>query len=284
VEAKNPLEGMRDRKVKRERMIEQGCDLRQSICSVADRAIQRYARGILTVEVLTEQMMQEWEARSIEESKLSQALLTRIAQRICSRELYVAWRSPEQELRNFAFDNIKRYLENSLRQVQYAKPLGLHANVLEDVLQQTLSNLCLALNRNPPAGPNDPAAFLKWMQTILIREAYSFSQKAQSEPCVSLDVQPEAFFDQLVNEHNGDPQEQVLQLELQQTLKNAILSLRNPRYRLVLVCTYLAGMDESELANCLQVQVQEVYLWRHRALKALRSKPEVMQALRPWLQ
>jgi RNA polymerase sigma factor (sigma-70 family) len=284
VEAKNPLEGMRDRKVKRERMIEQGCDLRQSICSVADRAIQRYARGILTVEELTEQMMQEWEARSIEESKLSQALLTRIAQRICSRELYVAWRSPEQELRNLAFDNIKRYLENSLRQVQYAKPLGLSANVLEDVLQQTLSNLCLALNRNPPAGPSDPAAFLKWMQTILIREAYSFSQKAQSEPCVSLDVQPEAFFDQLVNEHNGDPQEQVLQMELQQTLKNAILSLRNPRYRLVLVCTYLAGMDESELASCLQVQVQEVYLWRHRALKALRSKPEVMQALRPWLQ
>ena len=265
-------------------MVEQGCDLGQSICGVADRAIQRYARGILTVEVLTEQMRQDWEARGIGEDKLSQALLTRIAQRICSRELYAAWRSPDQELRNLAFGNIRRYLENSLRQVLYAKPLELHANVLEDVLQQTLSSLCLALNRNPPGGPSDPAAFLKWMQTILIREAYSFSLKAQGEPCISLDVQPEAFFDQLVNEHNGDPQEQVLQMELQQTLKNAILSLRNPRYRLVLICTYLAGMDESELANYLQVQVQEVYLWRHRALKALRSKTEVMQALQPWLQ
>ncbi len=264
-------------------MIEQGCNLEQSISSLADRAIQRYARGILTVEGLTERIVQEWETRSIGEDKPSQAVLTRIAQRICSRELYVAWRSPEQELRNLAFDNIRRYLENSLHQLQYAKVLELHANSLEDVLQQTIINLCLALSRNPPAGPNDPASFLKWTQTILIREAYSFLHKTRSEPHVSLDVQPETFCEQLVSGHDVDPQEQVLLRELQQTLKNAILSLRNPRYRLVLICTYLAGMEESELANYLQVQVQDVYLWRHRALKALRSKPEVMQALRPWL-
>lgn len=265
-------------------MIERDCDMEQSIRKVAYRAIQLYTQGILTVEVLAERVMQEWKVRHMEEDKPMHALLTRMAQRVCSRELYVACCSPEQERRNLAFDNLRRYLENSLRRTFYAKALELHTNLVEDILHQTLSNLCLALSRDPPAGPGDPAAFLKWTQTILIRDAYSFFKKAQSEACVSLDAQPGYFVEQLIDEHNQDPQEQALQQELQQVLKNAILSLKNPRYRQVLIYTYLAGMDESELAYILHVQVQDVYLWRHRALKALRSKPEVMQALRPWLR
>jgi RNA polymerase sigma factor (sigma-70 family) len=228
-------------------------------------------------------MKQEWEERRIGDDMPSQELLVRMAQRICSRELCAAWCSPEQERRDRAFENLRRYLGNSLRQMSFTKALELHPDEMEDVLQQTLSNLLLALNRNPPAGPSDPAAFLKWTQTILIRTVYACLQKARSEPCLSLEAQPQTFVEQLVDSRNEDPQVQVLQRELQHTLKNAILSLRNPRYRQVLICTYLAGMDESELACLLQVQVQDVYLWRHRAIKALRSRPEVMQALRPWL-
>ncbi len=265
-------------------MFEQGDDLEHRICNAATRAIQRYAQGILSVEVLAERIMQEWEARRIGDDKPSQELLARMAQRICSLELYAAWCSPEQELCDLAFENLGRYLENSLRQISFAKRLELHPNEMEDVLQQTLSKLFLALNRNPAAGPDDPATFLKWTQTILIRNAYAHLQKARSEPRLSLEAQPETFIEQLIDRRNEDPQEQVLQRELQDALKNAILSLRNPRYRQVLICTYLAGMDESELACHLQVQVQDVYLWRHRAIKALRSRPEVMQALRPWLR
>jgi RNA polymerase sigma factor (sigma-70 family) len=265
-------------------MIEQGGDLEQSICRAADQAVQRYVRGILTVEELKERLVQEWEGRRDGEDKSSQALLIRMAQRICSRELHTAWRSPEPERRNLAFGNLRRYLESLLRQKYYVKALELHANLVEDVLHQTMSNLCIALNRNPPAGPDDPAAFLKWAQTILIRDAYAFLQKAHGEACVSLDAQLETFVEQFVDKQNIDPQELVLEGELHQAVKNAILSLRNPRYQQVLIGTYLAGMDESELASHLQVQVQDVYLWRHRAIKALRSRPEVMQALRPWLQ
>jgi RNA polymerase sigma factor (sigma-70 family) len=271
------IQEMRNRKMKRASMIEQGSDQEQSIYDAAHRAVQLYARGILTVEVLVWRMVQEWEERRIGDDEPSQELLVRIAQRICSRELYVAWCSTEKERRNLAFDNLRCYLENSLRRMSIA-------NVDEDVLQETLSNLCLALNRNPPAGPNDPAAFLKWAQTILIRNACACMQKARGEPCLSLETQTESFIEQLIDRHNVDPQDQMLQRELQLTLKNAILSLRNPRYRQVLIYTYLAGMDESELACHLQVQVQDVYLWRHRALKALRGRPEVMQALRPWLR
>ena len=69
---------------------------------------------------------------------------------------------------------------------------------------------------------------------------------------------------------------------LQQALKDAILSLRNPHYRQVLLYTFLGGMDERDLAACLHVQVQEVYMWRCRALKAIRNNPEVMRALQAW--
>lgn len=265
-------------------MIEQGDDLERSICHAAARGVQCYAQGILSAEVLAERVMQEWEARRIADDTPSQELLMRMAQRICSCELYVAWCSPEKERRERAFENLKRFLENSLRRLSFAKGLKLRIDEMEEILQQTLSHLFLVLNRNPPAGPNDPAAFLKWTQTILIRNAYAYLQKARSESHLSLEAQPETLAEQLIDERNEDPREQVLQGELQRALKNAILSLRNPRYRLVLLCTYLAGMDERELAYYLQVQVQDVYLWRHRAIKALRSRPEVMQALRPWLR
>jgi RNA polymerase sigma factor (sigma-70 family) len=265
-------------------MFEQGDDLEQRICNAANRAIQRYAQGILSVEVLAGRMMQEWEERRSGDDVPSQELLTRLAQRICSRELYAAWCSPEQEHRDRAFENLRRYLGSSLRQISFAKALELCPSQIEDVVQHTLSALVLALNRNPPAGPGDPAAFLKWTQTILIRTVYACLQKARSEPCLSLEAQPQNFVEQLIDNRNEDPQEQLLQKELQHTLKNAILSLRNPRYRQVLICTYLVGMDESELASYMQVEVQDVYLWRHRAIKALRSRPEVMQALRPWLR
>ncbi len=264
-------------------MFEQGDDLEQHICNVASRAIQRYAQGILSVEVLAGRMMQEWVTRRAGDDDPSRELLMRIAQRICSRELYAAWCSTEHERCERAFENLRRYLESSLRQIAFAKALELRPSQIEDVVQHTLTALVLALHRNPPAGPSDPAAFLKWTQTILIRTLYASLQKALSEPCQSLEAQPQAFVEQLIDNRNEDPQEQVLQRELQQILKNAILSLRNPRYRLVLICTYLAGMDESELARYMQVEVQDVYLWRHRAIKALRSRPEVMQALRPWL-
>ncbi len=265
-------------------MSEQGDDLECSICHAATRGVQCYAQGILSVEVLAERIMREWEERRTGDDVPTQELLMRMAQRICSRELYVAWCSPEQERRDRAFENLKRYLGNSLQHLSYAKGLKLHLNEMEDVLQQTLSNLFLILNRNPAAGPNDPATFLKWTQTILIRNTYGYLQKARSESRLSLEAQPETVIEPLIDRHNADPQEQVLQKELQDALKNAILSLRNPRYRQVLIYTYLAGMDESELACHLQVQVQDVYLWRHRAIKALRSRPEVMQALRPWLR
>src|SRR3989440_3045490 len=263
-------------------MIERSGDLWLQIRHVAVQSIQGYAQGILTVEELAEEILQEWKSRNIADEQPSHSLLIRIAQRICSRALCMAWRSSQPDLRNRAFDNLRCYLERSLRNSGYAATLQKYENAIEDVLHQTLEELHLALTRNPLAGPDDPATFLKWAQTVAIRHAHVFAQKCKSERCDSLDVLQETLVEQIVDEHADDPQECVISQELQQALKDAILSLRNPRYRDVLLCSYLGDMDESDVASSLNVQVQEVYLWRHRALKALRKNPDVMRALQSW--
>ncbi len=265
-------------------MIETGSDLSSDIKSVVRSKVHAYARGIVSEEWLEEQILRDWEGRRSGEDFPSRSVLIRIAQRICSQKLYEAWRSPDKNLSELAFENLRRYLEFSLSHSCYAQQLSQLAYANDDVLNQALAELHQILLRATPGGPDDPAAFLKWTQTIVLRQAYAFLQKNQHEQHVSLDDQPEGFTEQFVDSNNADPQEQVVQKELQEALKNAILSLKNPRYRDVLLCTYLAGIDECELASRLGVQVQDVYMWRHRALKALRSKPEVMQALWPWLR
>lgn len=265
-------------------MIERSSNLEYQIYDVAEQAISRYAKGLLTVDTLAAQILRELEVECDGEEKPSRALLTRIAQRLCSRELYTSWRSSESERRNCAFANLRHYLACSLQHTPYAKILEQYANASEDVVHQTLADLHNSLSRNPCFGPDDPAAFLKWTQTILIRHAYAFLQRSKREPSVSLEAQLESLHDSVPDKKNDDPQDYVLHQELQQALKSAILSLSNLRYQEVLIYTYLVGMDESELAERWGVQVQTIYMWRYRALKALRSKPEVVEALQLWLR
>lgn len=255
-------------------------DLWARVYDVAEGAIQRYAQGILTAGSLTESVIRELQERRIEEWQLSHTLLVRLAQRICSSELYNAWHSSNSDVRNRAFDNLRRYLEHSLRHTCYAMSLQEYAHAVEDVLHQTLEMLHRMLTNDAYAGPDDPAAFLKWTQVILIRNAHIFLEKCRKEACLSLDAQPEPFAEQFVDKRNSDPLEYVLSRELQQKIGEAILAMRNPRYRQVLIYTYLVGLDECELARHLHVGVQDIYLWRHRALKTLRNNQEVMSVLR----
>ena len=57
--------------------------------------------------------------------------------------------------------------------------------------------------------------------------------------------------------------------ELHEALGKAILSMRNPNYRSVLAYTYMAGVDEEELAQRLHVATQDIYMWRYRALRSI---------------
>ncbi|HEV7237596.1 MAG TPA: sigma-70 family RNA polymerase sigma factor, partial [Ktedonobacteraceae bacterium] len=193
--------------------------------------------------------------------------------------------SPHEETRNCAFENLYRYLAQCLQCSPYASWLTRSEGAAEDVLQMALIIVQNACMQHPPAGPDDPAAFLKWTMTILIRQAYTFVKKIGEEPATSLEAQFDVFnTERLQDARNYDPDTHFDLQELQLALKNAILSLSNKRYRQVLSGTYLAGLEERELATLLGVQVQDVYLWRCRALKALRSNRKVVEALRLWLR
>ncbi|HLQ30039.1 MAG TPA: sigma-70 family RNA polymerase sigma factor [Ktedonobacteraceae bacterium] len=264
-------------------MIERSGDLWSQLTSVATHSIQGYAQGILTVDVLREQILLEWREIREGDDQPSQRVLSRIALRICSRALCAAWRSSQPDMRNCAFDNLRRYMERLLRHSSYAPSLLRYANAAEDVVQQTLEELYHTLMRNPSAGPNDPAAFLMWARTVIIRHAHVFVQKHQYDSCDSFEARQEELSEQLVDKHTcHNPLQLFTDKELQEALKDAILSLRNLRHQQVLLYTYLGGIDESELARHLNVPVQKVYMWRHRALNALRSEPEVMQKLQAW--
>jgi len=263
-------------------MDEMSDELHARIRVVAAKAVRNYARGILTIDELAEQIFQEYQRLCHGSELPSHRVLTRIAQRVCSRALYVAWKSPQSEVRNYAFDNLRHYLNLLLRNSGYAAKLQQYAFADEDVLHQTLEELYMAVIRNPLAGPDDPGAFLKWAQVALIRHAREYIQKSSENRSESLDARQETFVEQFVDEYNTDPQKNVLHQELHQALKDAILLIRNPRYRMVLLYTYLAEIDEHDLARDLQVDVQDIYMWRYRALQALRKNKDILLTLKMW--
>jgi DNA-directed RNA polymerase specialized sigma24 family protein len=267
-------------------MSELNDDIRLRCRDVAEKAVPLYVQDLLTVDSLAWKVLDEWQERRIGDDQPSHSVLMRIARRICSRELCIAWRSPDREVRNCAFNNLRCYLECSLRYSRYPAWLQPQTAILEDILHQTLETLHHELVRGDSyeqAGPDDPASFLKWAQTILFRQAQVFLQKSKRDACVSLDTPLEPLADCYVD-ISSDPMEYVLLQELQQTLGTVILSMHNPRYRQVLIYSYIVGLDEHELASYMHVSVQEIYLWRHRALKALRAKPEIMEVLRSLLE
>ena len=247
--------------------------------AIAERAIQQYAHGLLTTETLVIQLLNEVHTKHIEEINHSRLMLTRFAQRICSRVLYDAWRSTENERRNLAFSNLRRFLKWSLLHSSYAWQLQTYTHAIEDVLHSTLEILTVLATQKNAGGPDDPSAFLKWTQTILIRQAHAYLERVKHDASISLDEQVELFAEQFIDPRNSDPLDEILLQEAQQTLVEALLSLRNPRYRQVLLGTYLMDLDEREVAQQLGVETQDVYLWKHRALKALRQHPQILQLL-----
>ena len=259
-------------------------DLEHCVRSAAEVAIRRCAQGLLTVEMLSTLTRKEWETLPYAEEQSCQRLLNRIALRHCSRTLYSACCSPDAETRNCAFENLYCYLAHALQRSKFAPALIQCEGAASDVLQQALGIVQSACASHPPTGPDDPAAFLKWTMTILFRKAYAFVINTVQEPAVSLDALYEAYAEKLEAQQENDPEAHFDAQELRQMLQRAILSLSNERYRQVLYGTYLAGMDERELATLLGAQLQDIYLWRYRALKALRGKREVVEALRLWLR
>jgi RNA polymerase sigma factor (sigma-70 family) len=226
-----------------------------------------------------QQELAEEESQVHEAVLRSSKLLKRIAQRLCSRILWEAWQSTDERRRNYTFDNMRCYLKESLLRSAYARRLQIQANAVEDVLNQTMEILYALAIKKPYAGPDDPTTFLKWTQTILVRQAHAFLERSERDTSISLEQHVEHFAEQFVDTHNGNPLDVVLHQEIRAILVKALLSLRNPKYRRVLLATYILNLDDSTIAQQLEASVHEVHLWRHRALKALRKQTEIIELL-----
>jgi RNA polymerase sigma factor (sigma-70 family) len=254
--------------------------------NIAEKTIHQYARGLLEVDELTRRIISEWNSVQRGGDQPPQRTLVRIAQRNCSRQLWSAWRSDDVELHNLAFENLRRYLNTSLSRMQVARSLQ-PAHAAEDVLHQTLEILHQKSRQGKESGPGDPASFLKWTQTILVRQVYS-SYRAKDQPgeTLSLENSSEEFLDEHPSEADAeqDPVRYVLRRELHDEVIEAIFSLRSPRYREVLICSFLVGMTDRELARYMNIDVKDVHQLRHRALRALRRKKELMESLRSLLE
>src|SRR5436305_2448289 len=246
---------------------------------VAQKAVQTYVQGILKVDTLSIRIRKEWEQICEEDEHPSFPVLKRIAQRICSHELYEACRSTDSEICNIAFGNLCVYLEHILRNLRCAESLRTYTGAMDDVLQQTMETLQRKLCGAECTELRDPASFLKWTQIILIRQASASLQSYKRDREFSLDALPAAVTEEWIDTTVRDPAERLVALELRQTLLKIIFAMRNPRYRQVLLYS-IAGLDEQEVAKRLHVSLQDIYLWRHRALKTLRTKPEVIKILR----
>jgi RNA polymerase sigma factor (sigma-70 family) len=149
-----------------------------------------------------------------------------------------------------------------------------------EVLQQTLVEIWESLHRG--AGPAEPAAFLKWSRVILFRQAGHFLDRSRSTLSLSLEAQPEGELEALLDAHQPDPLEVFLEEERQQELQQAIGTLKNPHYQQVLLSTCFVGLEESELAARWKVRPQDIYLWRFRAIQALRKQEALVQRFRQY--
>lgn len=261
----------------------QNNDFWSMMCREAEKAVSCYAQGVIEAQALAESMVREWEIQETVEIYPLQKVLARMAQRLCSRALYEAWLSPDAGMRNRAFEAMRSYLSGLLH-VRSASLCRGNIHAADDILNQTLETLHLLLTRDGErAGPDEPCAFLKWIETIMRRKLYAYLKKSEADVPISLDEQfacTEDTSEQWEDESNPDPLRQLLREELKQALTEAICSLRNPNYKLVLIYNFLEGMDDSELALRLNAPIDRVYLWKHRALNALRKNQKVMQELR----
>ncbi len=272
-------------------MIEQGDELISQVDKAVGQIMQDYGQGLLAEAKLKAQILHELmeredtlltEEKGCEKAQKRYNVLVRMALGICSQALYAAWSSQEPELRNRAYENIRRYLERTLHTCPYAQKLGQCSDAIDDILNQTLLELFHNFERNPSARPRNPVTFIRWTQVAAIHHAHAYVYGLMDNRSDSLEEGEELYGEQLVDERIQDPEEGVIAQQLQEVLIHAILALRNPSYRQVLFSLYLEGIEEKELAQSLGLTAQKVYMRKFRALQALRKSPEIMQMLRPW--
>jgi DNA-directed RNA polymerase specialized sigma24 family protein len=240
---------------------------------VAERMTGRYAKGLLSVEWLTARL------REIGEQELQKGYngpdwqqIERRALGLCSQALGEGCVSQDEDVRNLALEQVQRYLHEVLA-ASSAGATARERGLEMDIVQQTMIEIWQA-SLNPRTALKQPGAFLKWARVILFRCCKRILQHEQPAGWISLEGQTEAFCEALIDLSEQNPLDRLVQQEESQQLRQAILALKNERYRQVLLATLMEGLHARDLAVRWQVRAQDIALWQCRGLKALRRQQE----------
>lgn len=250
--------------------------MRNGLVSIAEQMIQHYAQGLLTVGSLVERLQQTLPEGIDFLDGQARREIERGARGLCAQAVYEACQANESSVRERAFENLERCLAEAMAHSPEAAKLRASGQDAE-VIQQTLLEIWSIFQRRVP-DLDQPAAFFGWVRVILYRQLSRQLNQARRAVWISLETQPELELEELGDCVDADPLDTIMKEETHKELREAILSLKNPQYQQVLLGTFFGGLEESELALRCRARVQDIYLWRCRALKALRKTGAVARA------
>ena len=250
---------------------------KSELIELARRAIQHYARGLIDVDWLYEQLAYAAASEAGGGATPGRSL-EMLASGLCSRALCEACLASKEDRRDLGFENLRNYLAEVLAHTVVGVP-GRADELRGEALQQTMIEIFKSLRRQN-GGLEQPAAFLKWARVILFRQLSRCRRQARIVEGLSLEDQAESALAKLIDKANIDPLEALVRGEHLLELRRTIAAMRNPQYRAVLIHIFFLGLEERELAALWQVRARDISLWRCRALKALRKQPGFLQMLR----
>lgn len=242
---------------------------RETVRELAARMVQRYARGLVSVDELETRLRRAWRESQPAHDEPEGSMLESLARGLCIQVLCEACQLPAGRQRDQAFELLGAYLEQALgdigNTVRYTA-----REVREEIVQQTLYEILHSLS-SERGRPEQPLAFLGWARVILRRQLNLYWRK---QPTLedSLEGQDEQGGADFLDEHAPDPLDVTLRHELRAELQSAIANLRNPNYRAVLLNLYFQERETGEIAELLHAQLPEIHLWHHRALHALHKQ------------
>ena len=145
-----------------------------------------------------------------------------------------------------------------------AKMLG-NASDAEDIAQQVFVRLWKSAGRYKPT-----AKFTTYLFTITRNLVFNETRKRQRRKEHSLDEQEDDWHQQIPEDGHSQPDDQLLQAELQQAVDKAIADLPE-KQRLAVVLRRYERMPYEEIATVLELSVSAVKSQLFRARTALRE-------------
>ena len=145
-----------------------------------------------------------------------------------------------------------------------AKMLG-NPSEAEDIAQQVFLRLWKSAPRYKPT-----AKFTTYLFTITRNLVFNETRRKSRRSEQSLDEQTEDWHQQFQEEEHNQPDEQILQMELQQAVDKAVRSLPD-KQRMAVVLRRYENMSYEEIADVLGISVSAVKSQLFRARSSLRE-------------